>query len=65
MLEVMMTNDDEDDYDDDDDDDDDNSNNKHAECENKGDTSNNRGEWDYFKFWGVSSPLCVEIVMVS
>jgi len=21
----------------------------HVECKNKGDTSNNRGDWDYFK----------------
>ena len=37
------------------DDDDDNNNNNnnrntaHVECKNKGDTSNNRGNWDYFK----------------
>jgi len=31
---------------DDDDDDDDNNN---VECKNDGDTSNNRGDWDYFK----------------
>ena len=30
----------------DDDDDDDNNN---VECKNDGDTSNNRGDWDYFK----------------
>ena len=44
-----------DDDDDDDDDDGDNSNNNnnnnkaHVECKNKGDTSNNWGDWDYFK----------------
>jgi len=26
-----------------------NRNTAHAECKNKGDTSNNRGDWDYFK----------------
>ena len=24
-------------------------NTAHVECKNKGDTSNNRGDWDYFK----------------
>jgi len=38
-----------DDDDDDDNDDDDNNNNNNVECKNKGDTSNNRGDWDYFK----------------
>ena len=26
-----------------------NSNTAHVECKNKGDTRNNRGDWDYFK----------------
>ena len=26
-----------------------NNNNAHVECKNKGDTSNNRGDWDHFK----------------
>jgi len=26
-----------------------NNNNNNVECKNKGDTSNNRGDWDYFK----------------
>ena len=26
-----------------------NRNTAHVECKNKGDTSNNRGDWDYFK----------------
>ena len=26
-----------------------NNNTAHVECKNKGDTSNNRGDWDYFK----------------
>jgi len=26
-----------------------NRNTTHVECKNKGDTSNNRGDWDYFK----------------
>ena len=26
-----------------------NRNTAHVECKNKGDTSNNRGNWDYFK----------------
>ena len=26
-----------------------NRNTAHVECNNKGDTSNNRGDWDYFK----------------
>ena len=26
-----------------------NRNTAHVECENKGDTSNNRGNWDYLK----------------
>jgi hypothetical protein len=26
-----------------------NNNTAHVECKNKGDTSNNRGNWDYFK----------------
>jgi len=38
------------DDDDDDDNDDDDNNNKHMECKNKGDTSNNKRDWDYFKF---------------
>ena len=27
----------------------DNRNTAHVECKNKGDTSNNRGDWDYFR----------------
>jgi len=26
-----------------------NRNTAHVECKNKGDTSNNKGDWDYFK----------------
>ena len=38
------------DYDGDYDDDDNNNNDTaHVQCKNKGDTGNNRGEWDYFK----------------
>jgi hypothetical protein len=29
--------------------DDDNRNSAHVECESKGDTGNNRGDWNYFK----------------
>jgi len=32
-----------------DDDDDDNRNSAHVECESKGDTGNNMGDWNYFK----------------
>ena len=42
--------DDDDDDNDDDDNNNNNNNNKHVECKNKGDTCNNKRDWDYFKF---------------
>ena len=55
MAAIIKCRDDDDDEDDDDnnnnddDDDDNNNNNNNVECKNKGDTSNDRGDWDYFK----------------
>ena len=48
---MQAANDDDDDDDDDDGDNNNNNNNNtaHVECKHKGDTSINRGDWDYFK----------------